>query len=252
VLAPGNGVGSFGAGPTTIAGTYACEIDGATDLLSVTGVLNLSAATDILEISTPGGGATQPVYVIATFTSRTGTFDTVNGLPPDYAVVYSATQITLVRPTTVYDTWVNGFFPGETNVAIVGPNADPDSDRSTNAMEFALGGSPANGSNNPKVYHLRADSSDAGTAAELLLTIAVRTGTPVFAGSPSPTATHDGFTYTVEGSLDLADFTSAVSVVTPVTTGLPAAPAGYTYRTFSLDASNGLPTKGFLRVSVTP
>jgi hypothetical protein len=37
-----------------------------------------------------------------------------------------------------------------------------------------------------------------------------------------------------------------------VTTGLPAAPAGYEYRTFRLDASDGLPAKGFLRVQVTP
>ena len=46
--------------------------------------------------------------------------------------------------------------------------------------------------------------------------------------------------------------TTASSVVTPVTAGLPAAPAGYEYRTFSLTGSNGTPSKGFLRVSVTP
>jgi hypothetical protein len=40
--------------------------------------------------------------------------------------------------------------------------------------------------------------------------------------------------------------------VAPVTTGLPAAPAGYEYRTFSLAGSNNLPGKGFLRVRVSP
>jgi hypothetical protein len=52
--------------------------------------------------------------------------------------------------------------------------------------------------------------------------------------------------------LGLASFSAPVSVVTPVTTGLPAAPAGYEYRTFRLDGSDGLPSTGFLRVQVSP
>jgi hypothetical protein len=56
----------------------------------------------------------------------------------------------------------------------------------------------------------------------------------------------------VQGSQDLATFTTGVTPVAPVTTGLPAAPSGYTYRTFSLDGSNGLTGKGFLRVKVGP
>jgi len=86
----------------------------------------------------------------------------------------------------------------------------------------------------------------------LLLTIAVRTGTPAFTGSPSPSATQDGFTVTVEGSTDLTSFPTIVDPVTAVTTGQPAAPAGYEYRSFSLRGSNGLPTRGYLRVKVAP
>jgi hypothetical protein len=52
--------------------------------------------------------------------------------------------------------------------------------------------------------------------------------------------------------MDLADFSATVSVVAPVTAGLPAAPAGYEYRTFSLVGSNNLPGTGFLRVRVSP
>jgi hypothetical protein len=85
----------------------------------------------------------------------------------------------------------------------------------------------------------------------MLLTIAVRSGTPVFSGSPSPAATHEGFTSTVQGSLDLTGFSAPVSVVTTVTTGLAAAPTGYEYRTFSLNGSDGLSSKGFLRVQVS-
>jgi len=97
------------------------------------------------------------------------------------------------------------------------------------------------------VYYL---TSDSGGVRKLLLTIAVRAGS-TFAGSPSPTATRDGVTYTIQGSLDLAGFASSVSLVPAVTNGLPDPPAGYEYRTFTLDASDGLPNNGFLRVRVS-
>ncbi len=117
-------------------------------------------------------------------------------------------------------------------------------------MEFTLGGTPNNGSSNAKIYPLTLDSDDVGTDNEMLLTIAVRSGTPTFAGSPSPTAAQEGFTSTVQGSLGLTGFSAPVSVVAPVTAGLPTAPAGYEYRTFSLDGSNGLTSRGFLRVQI--
>ena len=50
----------------------------------------------------------------------------------------------------------------------------------------------------------------------------------------------------------LAGFAAPVSGVAPVTTGLPAAPVGYEYRTFSLAGSNNLAGTGFLRVRVSP
>ena len=94
-------------------------------------------------------------------------------------------------------------------------------------------------------------SSD-GSSNRLLLTIAVMAGTPAFAGSPAPSATTNSLIYYVEGGLTLDNFTSPVSVVVPaVTTGLPAAPSGYEYRSFALDAAAGLPASGFLRVRIT-
>lgn len=256
-IAPGNTVGTFSSVGATISGTYACELNGVNnDLLDVTGALDLSAATDVLAFATPGAGATKPVYIIANYTTLTGTFDSVTGTPGGgYVLDYNylgGNQIALVRPATAYETWADTYFPGETNPAIIGTAADPDGDGQPNGLEFALGGAPNSGSNNAKVYHLEEDTADAGSAKELLLTIAVRSGAPAFAGSPSPTSTHDGATYTIQGSTDLATFATPVSVVAPVTTGLPAAPAGYVYRTFSLDGSDGLPSKGFLRVNVTP
>lgn len=153
-----------------------------------------------------------------------------------------------------YDSWIASYFPGVTDPNIIGPARDPDGDGSSNALEFALGGTPNNGASGPKVYALQQDTAvDEDSDKEQLLTIAVRSSTPAFSDVDSPSATtSDNLTvYTIQGSLDLAMFTSPVTPVTPaVTTGLPDAPAGYEYRTFSLDNSNGLAGKGFLRVKV--
>jgi fibronectin-binding autotransporter adhesin len=135
-------------------------------------------------------------------------------------------------------------------------DADPDKDGRNNIGEFAFNGDPLSGSDNGKVFMLTEDSDfDGNTDKELILTVAVLSpGTPTFTGSPSPTAINsaDGVTYSIEGSLDLASFPTTVNVVpTAVTTGLPAAGAGYVYRSFSLNGSNGLTGKGFLRAKVT-
>ena len=131
---------------------------------------------------------------------------------------------------------------------------DKDNDGQNNLVEFALGGSPTSGSNNAKSFSLVADSSaDVDSISELLLTIAVRSGTPAFTGSPSPTATMDGVTYTIEGSTTLSGF--PVTAI-PVNVAAPSAPnvtppPGYEDRTFSLSGSNGMPGKGFLRVKTS-
>ena len=152
---------------------------------------------------------------------------------------------------SAYKTWANTFFPGITDPAIVGLEADPDRDGQPNFLEFTLGGQPNNAGANAIIHSRFADSDDPDTIEELLMTIAVRTATPPFTGSPASNATLDGMTCTVEGSGNLADFNSKVLAVAPVTAGLPPPPVGYEYRTFSLDRS-GDPAapRGFLRVRV--
>ena len=141
-----------------------------------------------------------------------------------------------------------------------GAGDNPDKDGFDNGIEYILGGHPKDGSNNPKVYTMIADSNDAGTANELVMTIAVPQGTPPFTpgtvGAPSATATFENFGITVRGSTDLASFPV---IVTPVTAIVPAGAPNplvqggitYEYRTFSLEGSNGLAGKGFLQVTVT-
>ena len=46
---------------------------------------------------------------------------------------------------TPYQTWINTYFPGETNVSIIGESADPDGDGLTNGEEFAFALIPNSG-----------------------------------------------------------------------------------------------------------
>ena len=155
---------------------------------------------------------------------------------------------------TPFSTWIAGFFPGETNPAIIGKTADPDGDGTNNVTEFAFGGNPSNGSDGPKIYVFTADSDfDADAIPELILTAAIRTGAAAFAsGAPSTSAAvADDITYSIQGSTTLSGFPITVNVVpTAITTGLPAAGTGYSYRSFSLNGSNGLTNQGFLRAGV--
>lgn len=150
-----------------------------------------------------------------------------------------------------FDAWIGTYFPGETNPAIVGKDADPDGDGTNNLAEFALNGTPNNGTKNG-YRSIAIEDTNANTQKELTLTIAVRKagGSPVFAGSPL-SATSDGVKYTIEGSLNLVFPTSAASEASPAT-GPGGLPADYEYRRFRLDASEGLASRGFLRVKTEP
>ena len=83
--------------------TYVVDISGATsDKLKLTGVLDLSGAFDQITFQgTPDGSTT---YILAQYTSETGTFNTFPTLPSGYKLVYGATELDLV-PIPEPGTW---------------------------------------------------------------------------------------------------------------------------------------------------
>jgi autotransporter-associated beta strand protein len=140
-IAPGTAAGTLQTGSATVAGTYACEINGtAFDSLVVTGDLDLTGAT--LDLSVLGGGATEETYVIASYTGAlTGSFATVNGLPSGYTVQYKGAtkQVVLTTaPLGPYESWeqLNG-------IAGSGASFDSDGDGIPNGIEFVIGGDPS-------------------------------------------------------------------------------------------------------------
>ena len=146
-----------------------------------------------------------------------------------------------------YDTWAADKGLTAANMAM---GLDPDGDGHTNLAEFAFNGAPLSAAD--AGLRVALEDTDGDSLAELTLTLAVRnsSGSPVFSTASSPTASVDGITYIIEGSLDLVFPNSPVSETTPPT-GLPALPAGWEHRRFRLDAFEGsaIP-RGFLRAKV--
>ena len=257
-LDPGLTTGTLTAAAATINGRLAIQLNGtAADQLAVAGALNIAAAT--LEITPSGAGATQPVYIIARYGSLpAAAFATVTGVPSGYTLNYayndgtSSNNIALVSTSsTPYSTWAGGYGLGGGNEL---QGADPDHDGVNNLMEFALNGDPTRGADNGLRTTLIQDAS-APAGNELTLTLAVRDSATFATGAGgAQTATVDGVVYTIQGSLDLSGFTSPVSVVGTASDTAPGLPSlagtAWEYRTFKLDASEGLGGKGFLRLKV--
>ena len=244
-LAPGINVGTFAAGSTTLAGTYACEVDGATgDRLTVTGSLDLTGATLAI---TPLADPTAS-YVIASYTTTlTGTFATVTGLPVGYTVHYDATakQIRLLK--FGYDSWAvdQGLTAGVND----GKTQDPDGDGVTNLMEYALGGNPLLATDKGVSA---AGLRDVAGVPALTLTIAARTGAS-FAEGPNHTmeAVVDGIRYRVESAVELATWTGTITEIAPLSAGLPPVPAGYVYHTFRTAGPVASTPADFIRLQVS-
>jgi fibronectin-binding autotransporter adhesin len=251
VLGAATGVNNSitGGGTVTLNGHFVIDTSAAD---------SLSSGTWTLENVTSLTGAYSTTFSIIDFSDigsekwekdlgggKKYTFDEITGI------------LTLATTGTPYSAWaaakgLTGLPGSATDPA---KDADPDKDGRNNLTEFAFNGDPLSGTDGGKIFGLSEDSDfDGNTDRELILTVAVRTGTPVFSVATSPSAAHptDGITYVIEGSVDLADFLTKVNVVpSAVTTDLPAAGAGYEYRSFSLDGSNGLPSRGFLRAKVS-
>ncbi len=271
-----SGVNTYTGNTTVSAGTLtlaaAAQLkfvigatSGVNNSISGTGTVVLAGDFNIDTTLADATALTTGTWLLENITSLTGAYDSsfrvLSGTTPwsvtgdiwtktvgSKIYTFDETTGTLTLSSggaTVYDNWAIAKGLSALNN---GPGQDPDNDGTANLAEFAFNGNPLSGSDNGHVYGLTTDND---SSRKLILTIAVLAGTPVFSADDSPTATFDGITYAIRGSNDLGTPAKVTVLATPVTTGLPAAGAGYEYRSFTLDGSAGLPTKGFLRAQVT-
>ena len=166
--------------------------------------------------------------------------------------VNSSGQVSFISQgvaSSAYDTWMSTF-PAITASADKLPTADPDGDGVTNLAEFGFGGDPSNPSDKG-IRQVQTVDANGDTLKDLTLTLEVRSGSTFSAsGSTLVSGTVDTVTYTIQGSADLVNWNSTVSEVTP-SLGSSSPKAGYVFKTFRLNAGNGLTGKGFLRAAVT-
>lgn len=154
----------------------------------------------------------------------------------------TATQMTrTITVRTIYQTWAAT--KGLTgNDAL--PSSDPDKDGRINQLEFAFDGNPSSPA--PDGKYQSAIIDDEGTL-QLSVTRPFRAAAS-FSGVPSPTATIDGITYTIQGTTDFATFDTPVEIIPAVdTSGLPALNTGWEYRSILISLSPG---QGYIRVKV--
>ena len=172
-----------------------------------------------------------------------GTYVTTISISPTGQI----SAISSGAPATPFETFVNSFpaLVSSPNAADRTAAGDFDKDTRTNVNEFAFGGSPVSGSDNGQ-QQLRNVDANADTLRDFTQTVEVRSGATFTPSGNKLTATVDGITYTIEGSLDLVTFNSAVSEVSP-TLGTGTPKTGYVFKTFRLNAGNGLTGKGFIR-----
>ena len=192
-VAPGASIGTFTVGGAAdINGALAIEINGSSgDKLTVGGALDI-AQTD-LDITAFGSGATENVYVIASYGSLTGTqFATVDGLPGGYSINYaynngiSSNNIALVKVADAYDSYELA-----NNIVGAGADVDSDGDGIANGIEFVLGGV-----SNPALHSNDSNLLPTATAAGANVVFSFRLTNDAASLSPTP--------WSVEFDADLA------------------------------------------------
>ncbi|WAC20224.1 hypothetical protein OVA24_02370 [Luteolibacter sp. SL250] len=147
-----------------------------------------------------------------------------------------------------FPSWVSSF-PGVPS-GLTGRNVDANGDGRLNFLDFALDGNPMSGVRSSKEIHA---ISNVGGTNYYTLTIPVRTGATFSATTgPSISTQVDGITYRIQGSYDLANWTTGPDVVplaSPLTT-TPALSSGWEYKSFRLSTSTTAQPKAFIRAVV--
>jgi len=148
IIAPGETapIGTLTLGNSTMAGTFQCQLGETTcDQLAVLGALDLTGGT--IELTTLAA-PTAPVLVLASAASITGTPAISGTVPAGYTLQTTATQVRLVSGSAGFSGWIGAFGLAEGDQDL---DDDSDADGLDNAIEYVLGGNPANGSDVAKL-----------------------------------------------------------------------------------------------------
>jgi hypothetical protein len=239
-----------------LAGTGSTQFDRiqASGTVSTGGLLSLVVEAGY----TPAPNAS---FDIINATSVTGQFQGVQatGTPAggSWELTYTPTTVRVTfRTISNYDAWI-AQFTSLTNPADRLKSADPDKDGFTNLAEFALNGNPTRGTGAPLVSCKILTLSG---SRRLTFTLPVRVGT-VFQTSATGEyllfSPDDSFSYRLQATTDLADFTTRTVIdatpeeSTAAQAALPALDPGWTYRTFRPSALVSATPRQWMRALIT-
>lgn len=187
--------------------------------------------------------------------SASGLSGVFSGVVGSYTESYEPGQVILTSDgdENAYLEFIEEYFPGESDPAIVGMEADPDGDGIKNLGEFAFGGNPNDGSSRGRTFVSLIDTNGNGQD-ELVLTVATRTGVS-FSNDVQPLGSHGDLQYQILGwglQMQADGELSQVPALHPSVLGVPDdLSPDYSYHSFVLDGSDGLPNAGFASVAVT-
>lgn len=238
-----------------ITGSGAITLDGALNFV-LTGAGSAADApngTDWLIVDVANLNETYGTnFTVTGFTETaldSGVWEKIDGARK-YTFTQSSGLLEADAAGSLFQTWAAANITAIDAGADATATGDPDGDGSDNLTEFALAGDPLDGADNGLT---RFGIEDVSGTAHLTLTFACRSAA-AFTGAGPANVSQDGVTYTVRASTDLGTFTLPLGEVAAIPGDLPAAPVGYTYRTFRVVDPVSANPKAFiqLQTSATP
>jgi hypothetical protein len=194
-------------------------------------------------VTTPGnltfsatGQATYPVPGVGTFSFS----------PDGRNLIWTAAPV-----TDPFTAWIDSF-PAITDTLKKTKTADADGDGLDNLTEFAFDSNPSDPASSGKSRSLVSEISG---NSYLTLTLPIRTGAAFSGPGDLVSAPVSSLVYRIQGSPDLADFTTAdlSEVIPALVAGLPApSSAAWNYRSFRLADPVATSPRNFIRAGVQP
>jgi autotransporter-associated beta strand protein len=178
--------GATSGASNSISGTGTLTIDGDFNIdTTITDATALTSGTWVLvNASTLSETFTSSFTIIGAGWSETANVWTKTVGNKTYTFTEADGTLVLSSASS-YATWIDSFFPSESNPAIIGADADPDNDGIENGVEMVIGGNPATVNDLallPTIELVSADPDDDTTFADYLLFTYRRSDLSVDAG----------------------------------------------------------------------
>lgn len=134
-----DGANTYNCNLTVNAGTV--RIANNANTANDASTLTIAETGAILDLTYTGTDAVGELF-FGTVQQPSGTYS-ASSVPPGASITTASFSGSGTLTVGTYASWIDSFFPGVTNPAIIGAGADPDNDGVDNGVEMVIGGNPA-------------------------------------------------------------------------------------------------------------